>query len=170
MNMATLGHESTAHQYLTFILAGEHYAVDTLSVREILEYTRFTPVPRMPATVRGATNLRGAVVPVIDLLARFNGKRTELGKRTCIVILDVPDEDRPQPLGVLVDTVSAVREISPHEIQPAPAFGSHLRSEFITGVVRLDDRFVTLLALDQVLDLETLGTSTTSDVGRTVRP
>lgn len=165
MTTAALEHETTAHQYLTFILAGEHYAVDTLSVREILEYTRFTPVPRMPAAVRGATNLRGSVVPVIDLLARFSGQRTELGKRTCIVILDVPDEDRPQPLGVLVDAVSAVREINPQDIQPAPAFGSHLRSEFITGVARLGERFVTLLALDQVLDLEALGNLTTSDGG-----
>ena len=165
MNTVTLAEQAHAHQYLTFILAGEHYAVDTLKVREILECTRFTPVPRMPPTVRGAANLRGVVVPVIDLLARFSGRRTELGKRTCIVILDVHDEGRPQPLGVLVDAVSAVREIGLDEIQPAPAFGSHLRSEFITGIVRMEERFITLLALDQVLDLTALGNLATSDDG-----
>jgi purine-binding chemotaxis protein CheW len=163
MNEAALETEKTTQQYLTFVLSGEHYAVDSLSVREILEYTRFTPVPRMPATVRGAINLRGSVVPVIDLQARFGGSRTELNKRTCIIILDVPDEDRQQSLGVLVDAVSAVREIDPEEIQPAPAFGSHLRSEFITGVVRMGERFITLLALDQVLDLEALGKSANSE-------
>lgn len=147
----------SSQQYLTFVLGDEHYAVDTLHVREILECTRFTPVPRMPAAVRGATNLRGSVVPVIDLQARFNGQLTPLGKRTCIVILDMPDEQRPQPIGVLVDAVNAVREIHSADIQPAPSFGSHLRSEFITGVVRLEERFVTLLALAQVLDLEALG-------------
>ena len=111
----------------------------------------------MPAAVRGATNLRGSVVPVIDLQARFNGQLTPLGKRTCIVILDMPDEQRSQVIGVLVDAVNAVREVHPADIQPAPSFGSHLRSEFITGVVRLEERFVTLLALAQVLDLEALG-------------
>ncbi|PIA67257.1 chemotaxis protein CheW [Pseudomonas sediminis] len=163
MNEAALETEKSTQQYLTFVLSGENYAVDSLSVREILEYTRFTPVPRMPATVRGAINLRGSVVPVIDLQARFGGSRTELNKRTCIIILDVPDEDRQQSLGVLVDAVSAVREIDPEEIQPAPAFGSHLRSEFITGVVRMGERFITLLALDQVLDLEALGKSANSE-------
>nr|WP_313405262.1 chemotaxis protein CheW [Pseudomonas sp.] len=163
-DLALEGEKST-QQYLTFVLGGEHYAVDSLSVREILEYTRFTPVPRMPATVRGAINLRGSVVPVIDLQARFGGPRTELNKRTCIIILDVPDEDRQQSLGVLVDAVSAVREIELTQVQPAPAFGSQLRSEFITGVVRMDERFITLLALEQVLDLEALGKPATSDGG-----
>lgn len=165
MNEVALETEKSTQQYLTFTLTGEHYAVDSLNVREILEYTRFTPVPRMPAAVRGAINLRGSVVPVIDLQARFGGPRTELNKRTCIVILDVPDEDRQQSLGVLVDAVNAVREIEKTEIQPAPAFGSHLRSEFITGVIRLGDRFITLLALDQVLDLEELGKPATCDGG-----
>ncbi|TWD99155.1 CheW protein [Pseudomonas sp. AG1028] len=163
MNALVLANEETTQQYLTFVLGDEHYAVDTQYVREILECTRFTRVPRMPSAVRGATNLRGSVVPVIDLLARFNGQLTPLGKRTCIVILDVPAEERPQPIGVLVDAVSAVREIHSKEIQPAPSFGSHLRSEFITGVVRLEDRFVTLLALAQVLDLEALGSPPNRD-------
>ena len=157
MNALANASRESAQQYLTFVLGDEHYAVDTLHVREILECTRFTPVPRMPAAVRGATNLRGSVVPVVDLQARFNGQLTPLGKRTCIVILDMPAEGRPQPIGVLVDAVSAVREIHPAQIQPAPSFGSHLRSDFITGVVRLEERFVTLLALAQVLDLEALG-------------
>ncbi len=163
MNALVLANAQTAQQYLTFVLGDEHYAVDTQHVREILECTRFTRVPRMPPAVRGATNLRGSVVPVIDLQARFNGQLTPLGKRTCIVILDIPTEERPQPIGVLVDAVSAVREIHSNEIQPAPSFGSHLRSEFITGVVRLEDRFVTLLALAQVLDLEALGSPPNRD-------
>ncbi|WP_454254213.1 chemotaxis protein CheW [Pseudomonas sp. Marseille-Q8238] len=152
-------------QYLTFVLDGEHYAVDTLNVREIIELGALTQVPRMPPTIRGAINLRGAVVPVLDLQARFGAGATHLTRRTCIVILEVHEDGQPQVLGVLVEAVSEVLEIDASEIRPAPAFGSRIRSDFIQGMARLDERFVTLLALDRVLRLDEIGGHTANDDG-----
>ena len=100
---------------------------------------------------------------MIDLQTHFNNPRTKLNKRTYIVILDVPDEDHQQSLNVLIDTVNTVREIEKTEIQPTPTFGNHLHSEFITDVIHLNNHFITLLTLDQILDLETLDKPTTCD-------
>src|SRR5512140_874370 len=97
-----------ANQYLTFLLSGEMFAVGILNVKEIIEYGTLTEIPMMPACIRGALNLRGAVVPVVDLAARFGGKATEVGRRTCIVIVEVKNEDSRQELGIVVDAVSEV--------------------------------------------------------------
>ena len=136
------------------MLGDEHYAVDTLYVREILECTRFTPVPRMPAAVRGATNLRGSVVPVIDLQARFNGQLTPLGKRTCIVILEIAGPEHTQVIGIVVDAVNEVRELGAEHIEPTPAFGGSIRADFIRGMGKLDDRLVVMLDIGRVISAE----------------
>lgn len=150
------GDATETHQYLTFTLGGEHFAVGTLSVKEIIEYGQLTSVPMMPPSIRGVINLRGAVVPVIDLGARFGGRQTEVGRRTCIVILEVEQDDAQQVLGVVVDAVNEVLEIAPADIEPPPAFGAHIRTDFIQGMGKVDGRFVILLNIARVLSVDEL--------------
>jgi purine-binding chemotaxis protein CheW len=140
-------------QYLTFTLAGEQFAVGTLSVKEIIEYGELTGVPMMPPSIRGVINLRGAVVPVIDLEVRFGGRPTEVGRRTCIVILEVDRGDQQQVIGILVDAVNEVLEINLSDIEPPPAFGGHVRTDFIQGMGKVDGRLVILLDIGRVLSV-----------------
>lgn len=141
-------------QYLTFLAAHQMYAVNTLSVREIIEYNQVTRVPMMPAFLRGVINLRGSVVPVVDLKARFGKGTTQLGNRTCIVILEAASEGESQVLGVMVDSVSEVIEILDTDIKPAPAFGNHIRTDFIRGMTKVRGDFVTLLQIEHVLSVD----------------
>lgn len=138
-------------QYLTFLADQAMYAVNTLSVREIIEYSQVTTVPMMPVFLRGVINLRGSVVPVVDLKARFGKGVTQLGSRTCIVILEAAKEGESQVLGVVVDAVSEVIEILDSDIKPAPAFGNPIRTDFIRGMTKVRGDFVTLLQIEQVL-------------------
>ena len=138
-------------QYLTFMLAGEVFAIGILSIKEIIELHGLTEVPMMPACVRGVINLRGAVVPVVDLLARFGRPSSEVTKRSCIVIVEIEADGERQVIGVMVDAVNEVLEIAPDEIEPAPAFGARLRSEFIQGMGKVRGKFVILLNVDAVL-------------------
>jgi purine-binding chemotaxis protein CheW len=142
-------------QYLTFLAGAELCAVGVLAIREIIEFAGLTVVPMMPDFVRGIINLRGAVVPVLDLQARFGRGQAEVSRRTCIVIVEVehddPDEPGPQVLGLVVDAVQAVLDIDPADIEPPPAFGAAIRTDFIAGMARLSGRaqgkFVVLLKL-----------------------
>jgi purine-binding chemotaxis protein CheW len=143
-------------QYLTFQLAGEAYAIGILAIKEIIEYHGLTEVPMMPACVRGVINLRGAVVPVVDLQARFGRKQSEVTKRTCIVIVEVLSEGERQVIGVVVDAVHEVLEIAAADIEPAPAFGARIRTDFIQGMGKVRGKFVILLAVDHVLSLDDL--------------
>lgn len=141
-------------QYLTFSLADEMFAVGIQRVREIIEYGNVTTVPMMPRFVRGVINLRGSVVPVIDLSARFGRGVGAVHRRTCIVIVEVEHEGAQQELGVVVDAVSEVLEIATADIEPAPAFGARIRADFISGMGKVDGRFVILLNVDSVLAVE----------------
>lgn len=143
-------------QYLIFSLGGELFGVATLRVREIIEYGNITNVPMMPAYMRGVINLRGAVVPVIDLNARFGRKPTDVSRRTCIVILEVTSEDDTYVLGIIVDAVSAVRQIDGSAIEPAPTFGTKIRADFIEGMAKVNTHFVILLNLAKVLSVDEL--------------
>lgn len=147
---------AAAGQYLTFSLQGESYGVDILGVREIIEYARPTTIPMMPGFVHGVINLRGHVVPVIDLAQRFGRAPTELRARTCIVIVEVATAEGAQALGVLVDAVNAVLDLEASQIEPAPAFGTGLRREFIQGMARVDSGFIILLDIPRVLSTEDL--------------
>ena len=138
-------------QYLTFLLGGETFAIGILSVKEIIGYNRLTNVPMMPRHVRGVINLRGAVVPVIDLSARFGRAATETARRTCIVIVEIAVGDEVQVVGVMVDAVNEVLDIPASEIEPAPAFGAGMRSDFIAGMAKVDGKFVILLSAQRVL-------------------
>ncbi|MHB8950417.1 MAG: chemotaxis protein CheW [Rhodoferax sp.] len=145
-------------QYLTFMLGGETFAIGILGIKEIIEYHGLTEVPMMPACIRGVINLRGAVVPVLDLAARFGKKSSDVTKKTCIVIVEVESFDERHDMGVVVDAVNAVLEIPRSEIEPPPSFGAKIRSDFIEGMGKVGGKFVILLNVHQVLSTEELGT------------
>ena len=141
-------------QYLTFSLAGETFAIGILAIKEIIEFRGVTEVPMMPLSVRGVINLRGAVVPVLDLLARFGKARSTVGKRTCVVIVEMQLDDEPQVVGVMVDAVSEVLDIAAAEIEAAPNFGTRIGREFISGMGKVRGKFVILLDVARVLAVE----------------
>jgi purine-binding chemotaxis protein CheW len=143
-------------QYLTFTVTGELFGIAIASIKEIIEYRAPTDVPMMPGYMRGIINLRGRVVPVIDLPVRFGRARTEETRRTCIVILEVEQQGEQHDIGVVVDAVSAVLEIADTDIEPAPSFGAKLRTDFINGMGKLGEKFVILLDISKVLSVEEL--------------
>lgn len=142
-----------AQQYLTFALGEEMFAIDIRGIKEIIEYGGLTTVPMMPAFIRGVINLRGAVVPVVDLSVRFGREPTVLGRRTCIVIIEVGGDAGWQDIGVVVDAVSEVLEIPASDIEPPPSFGVHIRSEFISGMALVDGGFTILLEVGRVFNV-----------------
>lgn len=143
----------TPAQYLTFWLGEEVFAMDIRTVREIIQYGPMTTVPLMPDFVRGVINLRGAVVPVIDLQARFGRAAALVGKKTCIVIFDAVRAGERVELGLLVDAVSEVIEIAPGQIEPPPNFGTTVRRDFIRGMGKVASRFVIILEPDKAFDV-----------------
>jgi purine-binding chemotaxis protein CheW len=143
-------------QCLTFLLGEEAFALDIRSVREIIQHGQMTPVPLMPNFVRGVINLRGAVVPVIDLHARFGRPAAEIGKKTCIVIFDSIRDGERVELGLLVDAVSEVIDIAASEIEPPPNFGGSVRRDFIRGMGKVGRRFVIILDPDKAFDVNEL--------------
>jgi len=156
---ASAASTTEAKQYLTFMLGGEMFSLSILCIKEIIWYANLTEVPMMPACIRGVINLRGAVVPVLDLSNRFGKPSTPVIKSTCIVIVEVPTatEGETQNMGVVVDSVQAVLEIPTSEIEPAPTFGSKIRSEFIEGIAKVNGKFVILLNVNRVLSNEEIG-------------
>jgi purine-binding chemotaxis protein CheW len=138
-------------QYLTFVLGGEVFAIGILAIREILEYAIPTQVPMMPPYLAGVINLRGAVVPVVDLAIRFGRPAGTVGKRTCIVIIEVAGGEELQQIGLLVDAVNAVIEVDAAQIEPPPAFGARVRADFIHGMATVDSRFIILLDVRNLL-------------------
>ena len=141
-------------QYLTFTLGGEMFAVGILNVKEIIEYGNLTEIPMMPTFIRGVINLRGSVVPVIDLAARFGGNSSELGRRTCIVIVEVADGELQHDIGIMVDAVSEVLDIPGSEIAPPPTIGAHLRAHFLYGMGTVNGNFEIILNNNNVLSIE----------------
>ncbi|MCK0544138.1 chemotaxis protein CheW [Pseudomonas syringae pv. aptata] len=142
-------------QYLTFMLGGEMFAIGILGIKEIIEYGSLTVVPMMPAFVRGVINLRGAVVPVVDLSARFGRQNSAITRRSCVIIIEANSEDgQPQDIGLLVDNVSAVLEIPASQIEPPPNFGARIRADFISGMAKVDGKFVIVLEVDRVLSID----------------
>lgn len=141
-------------QFLTFLLGGEPFAINILVVKEIIEYGALTEVPMMPDFIRGVLNLRGQVVPVIDLSARFGRGLTQVARRTCIVIVEMDNDGEIQDVGVVIDSVSEVMDIAASAIQPAPAFGAKIRVDFIEGMVEINEQFVVILKIDRVLSIE----------------
>jgi purine-binding chemotaxis protein CheW len=148
--------EEQAQQYLTFMLGAEVYAIGILAIKEIIEYDELTTVPMMPDCIRGVINLRGSVVPVMDLSLRFGKPSSAVTKRTCIVIIERQANGEREDLGVIVDAVNAVLEIPTSDIEPPPAFGARIRTEFIRGLGKINGKFVIMLDVQRVLSVEEL--------------
>jgi len=143
-------------QYLTFRLGEEVFGLDVGKVREILDFTTITNVPRTPEFIRGVINLRGSVVPVVDMRVKFGMSATEKTVNTCIVVAEVELEGDSIVLGALVDSVHEVFELEPGQIEPAPRIGTKLKTEFIKGMGKRDDRFIILLDVDKAFSAEEL--------------
>lgn len=154
--MSTQTDESVAgqSQYLTFRLAGEEYGVGILRVREILEYDTVTRVPATPPYFRGVINLRGSVVPVIDLAVKFGLPERETTKRTCIVIVEAELDGSATVMGIIADAVSEVVDLGPADIEPAPSFGTRVRQDHLVGMGKRGNKFSLLLDMDRVLAAE----------------
>ena len=150
-------------QYLTFLTGSELFAIGIADIKEIIEYREPTSVPMMPSYLRGVINLRGRVVPVIDLLVRFGRESTDVSRRTCIVILDIYHNDEQQYLGVVVDAVKAVLDIADDDIEPPPSFGAKLRNDFVSGMGKIDGKFVIILDIEHVLSIDELSMLTGID-------
>ena len=146
--------DDARHQYLTFLLGDEVFALDIRSVREIIQYAPMTAVPLMPEFVRGVINLRGAVVPVIDLHARFGRPPAGVGKKTCVVIFDSLRDGERTELGLMVDAVSEVVDIADDAVEPPPSFGTSVRRDFIQAIAKRGERFVIVLAPDRAFDVD----------------
>jgi purine-binding chemotaxis protein CheW len=143
-------------QYLTFKLDEEVFALDISKVREVLDYTNITKVPRTPEFMRGVINLRGSVVPVVDLRLKLGMTQTEKTVNTCIIITEVTVDDETVVLGVLADSVQEVVDLEPGQIEPAPKIGTKLRTDFIKGMGKQNENFIIILDIDQVFSAEEL--------------
>lgn len=145
-----------SRQFLTFRIGKEYFGIELEQTREILEYTGVTEVPLMPRFLSGVINLRGEMVPVIDLAVRLGREPIKVQRRTCIIVVEISANDQEYVLGLLADGVSEVVEIPKHEIEKAPSFGANLRAEFIQGIAKRDNQFVILLDAANALSLTEL--------------
>lgn len=143
-------------QYLTFQLGEEVFAIDVSHVREILEFSTVTKVPKTPEYMRGVINLRGSVVPVLDMRLKFGMTMTEKTVNTCIIVVEVSLDGETTIIGALVDSVQEVFELEPDKIEPAPRIGIRLKTEFIKGMGKRDDTFIIILDIDKVFTAEEL--------------
>ncbi len=150
------GAVTDATQYLTFNLAEELFALDIGKVREVLDYTTVTRVPGTPEFMRGVINLRGSVVPVVDMRLKFGLPATEQGVNTCIIIVEVAVDGETTVLGAMADAVQEVLELEPDRIEPPPRIGTRLNIEFIRGMGKRDEEFMIILDIDRVFSLDEL--------------
>lgn len=160
MNQVSKQKKNTAaeltKQYLTFRIGHENYGLELSQTREIIEYNGITEIPLMPNFLRGVINLRGEVVPVIDLAIRLGRKAIEVQKRTCIIVVELYSNEQNHVLGLLADAVSEVIEMEEDNIEDAPSFGANIRAEFIQGIAKCDDEFVVLLDANNTLSIREL--------------
>ena len=148
--------DSMVNQYLTFTLDGEQYAVPVSKVREVLEYTRITKLPRTADFMKGLINLRGTGVPVIDMRLKFGMSETPVQKDTSIIVLEVMGTETSVVVGALADAVHEVIELGSGQVEAAPRFGTRLAAEFISGVGKRDDSFIIILDIDRIFNSEEL--------------
>lgn len=148
------------HQHLTFLLGKETYALDISNVREVLELTEVTAIPRTPQYMCGVINLRGHAVPVVDMRMKFGMEACENTVNTCIIIIDVTYGDTSAVIGGMVDGVSEVMELTPDKIEAAPKMGAGVDVEFIKGMGRVNDDFIIIIDIDKVFSEEELSVAT----------
>lgn len=155
----------TTNQFLTFTLADEVFALDISSVREVLEYTTITKMPRTPEYIRGVINLRGRAVPVVDMRLKFGMSETEHTVDTCIIIVEVRLAGDEVVLGALADSVKEVMDIEPNDIEPAPKMGTSVQTDFIRGIGRHADGFIIILDINKIFNEVELAEIAASDSG-----
>src|ERR1700690_1394752 len=143
-------------QYLTFKLGNEVFGIEVAKVREVLDFTTITAIPRTPEFMSGVINLRGSVVPVVDLRLCFHMSKTNRTTNTCIVVVEVLLEGESTVIGALADSVEEVIDLEPDQIQPAPRIGTHIRTDFLKGMGRRDAQFVMILDIDRVFSADQL--------------
>lgn len=143
-------------QYLTFTIGHEYYGLELSQTREIIEYDGITQVPLMPNFLRGVINLRGEVVPVIDLAVRLGRTSIAIQKRTCIIVVELESNEQNHVLGLLVDAVSEVIDLDDENIEDAPSFGANIRADFIQGIAKREDDFIVLLDANSALSIREL--------------
>lgn len=151
--MSTIDGDRT-NQYLTFTLAEQWYAIDVSMVKEVLEYQTITRVPKTPSFMRGVINVRGGVVPVVDMREKFELPISEPTVDTCIVVLEVSVDEETIVIGTIADVVEEVVEILPENIEPTPSIGTKLDTEFIEGIGKMDDKFIIILDIDKIFTTE----------------
>jgi purine-binding chemotaxis protein CheW len=148
--------EQNVKQYLTFMIAGEEYAISLLKVKEIIEYDTVTPVPKTPEWVRGVINLRGSVVPVIDLAVKFRLPASVAGRLTCIVITEVECGGEATIMGVMADSVRQVIDLKPEDVEHPPTFGTRVKVDYLNGMARSGKKFCLILNTEKVLSTDEL--------------
>jgi purine-binding chemotaxis protein CheW len=148
--------EQNVQQYLTFMIGGEEYAVSLLKVKEIIEYDTVTQVPKTPEWIRGVINLRGSVVPVIDLAVKFRQAPSVAAKLTCIVITEVQCGDEAAVMGIMADSVRQVIDLRPQDIEEPPTFGTRVKVDYLLGMARSGKKFCLLLDTEKVLSTDEL--------------
>jgi len=155
-------------QYLTFKLGNEIFATDVAKVREVLDFTTITAIPRTPEFMSGVINLRGSVVPVVDMRLCLNMSKTERTTNTCIVVLEVLLENESLVIGALADSVEEVIDLEPEQIGPAPKIGMQVRTDFIQGMGKRDSQFIMILDIDRVFSADELGAMRTPDATKSL--
>lgn len=150
-------------QYLTFILANEEYGVDILRVQEIKGWDSVTPIPNTPAYIKGVINLRGTIVPIVDLRERFKMTDIQYGPMTVVIVLKVVSADKERIMGIVVDAVSDVYNVSDDEMKPAPDFGSVVKIEFVHGLATVNEKMVIILNIDHLLTADELNITDVED-------
>jgi purine-binding chemotaxis protein CheW len=153
-------------QYLTFKLGNEVFATDVAKVREVLDLTTITEIPRTPDFRAGVINLRGSVVPVVDLRLCFGMPKTESTRNTCIVVVEVLLDGESIVIGALADSVEEVIDLEPEQIQPAPRIGTQIRTDFIKGMGKRDTGFIMILDIDRVFSVEDLAGVRTQETNK----
>ena len=148
--------EQNVQQYLTFMISGEEYAVSLLRVKEIIEYDTVTQVPKTPEWIRGVINLRGSVVPVIDLAVKLRQPPSVAGKLSCIVITEVQSGDDSVVMGIMADSVRQVIDLKPQDIEEPPTFGTRIKVDYLLGMARSGKKFCLLLDTEKVLSTDEL--------------
>ncbi|MFQ3236250.1 MAG: purine-binding chemotaxis protein CheW [Paraglaciecola sp.] len=143
-------------QFLTFVVNTDIYGIDILSIKEIIDYDNITRVPMVASFIAGMVNLRGNVVPVIDLAKRFSAQPSARTKRSSIIIVDLKFNEQSMAIGIIVDEVSEVIDVSSLEIIPAPEFGTKIRTDFISGISKVEKRLLILLNIENILDIDEL--------------
>ena len=157
----SVAEQTNTTQFLTFSLADDIFAIDVIKAKEVLDFAEITQIPQTPDYMLGVINLRGSVVPVVDMRRKFKMKITDRTRNSCIVVVEVDVDGDPVTVGALADSVREVIDLNPAQIEPPPKIGTKLNTEFIKGMGNLDDRFVIILDIDKVFSVDDLAMAKT---------